>query len=57
MPFPKVTKRLRVTDLRGASEFSAGTLGFRIDQLWPVDAPPFLILEQDEVSEADPWLD
>lgn len=57
MPFPKVTKRLRVTDLPGASEFSAGTLGFRIDQLWPVDAPLFLILEQDEVSEADPWLD
>ena len=49
MPFPKVTKRLRVTDLPGASEFSAGTLGFP-DRLTPgpVGAPYSLILQQDE---------
>jgi catechol 2,3-dioxygenase-like lactoylglutathione lyase family enzyme len=47
--FQLVTPRVPVADLRRTITFYTQLLGFRIDVLWPEDAPMFCILHRDQV--------
>lgn len=47
--FQQVMPRVTVADLGRTVAFYTGTLGFRVDVLWPDDRPTFAVLEREGV--------
>ncbi|MFI5174256.1 MAG: VOC family protein [Terriglobia bacterium] len=48
--FTRITPRLPVKDFQRSLAFYRDTLGFRVNLLWPEDAPTFAILDREGVS-------
>lgn len=48
--FADIAPRLPVVDLQRAIAFYEGSLGFRVEVIWPDSAPKFVLLKRDDVT-------